>query len=127
MSIDGVDAERRYGQELADNLTPEHLYERAWAYVVLHRALGQLDEEYRARGRGPLFEEVARCLTGSNVKPYSQMAQELGMAENAFRQQVHRCKARFAKLRDKVIADTLHNRDDLEEERESIRAALLLT
>ncbi len=126
IAFDDEDGECRYAREAADDLTPEQLYHRAWAQTVLDRALMELGRQYELSGKGPLFEELARCVVGTNTKQYRELAEERGMEENAFRQQVHRCKRRLRATYDEIIAGTLSPGEDLAEERRSILAALLV-
>src|SRR5262245_22943449 len=51
ISLDGLEPERRLALEPRDDLTPEALFERAWAIAVLERALAKLGEEAATRGR----------------------------------------------------------------------------
>src|SRR5262249_58822984 len=46
VSIDARDAEGRYRVEPADGLTPERLFDRAWAEALLDRALARLPAQY---------------------------------------------------------------------------------
>jgi RNA polymerase sigma-70 factor (ECF subfamily) len=90
ISLDGAEAEHRYVEELAEDLTPEQLCGRAWEYAVLNHALTELSEQYQARGQGRLFEALARCASGANEYRYRELAQEFGMQEGTFRQHVLR-------------------------------------
>jgi RNA polymerase sigma-70 factor (ECF subfamily) len=47
ISLDTPDAEHRYRLEPFHNLTPEKLYERRWAMMLLERALERLRRESR--------------------------------------------------------------------------------
>ena len=46
ISIDARTAEGRYVIEPADNMTPERLFDRAWAFTLLDRVLALLAAEY---------------------------------------------------------------------------------
>ncbi len=63
ISIDARDAEGRYLNEPADNVTPEHLFDRAWAITLLNRVLELLGEHYAASDRAELFGELKVVLT----------------------------------------------------------------
>jgi RNA polymerase sigma-70 factor (ECF subfamily) len=125
IAFDDEDGECRYARETVDDLTPEQLYHRAWAQTVLDRALMELGRQYEVSGKGPLFEELARCITGTNTKQYRELAHERGMEENAFRLQVHRCRRRLRVVYDEIIAGTQGPKEDLAEERRFVLEALL--
>ena len=54
LSIDAAGAEGRYHVEPAGGLTPEQLFDRAWAMAMLDRTLALLADEYARTGRGPV-------------------------------------------------------------------------
>ena len=58
------EAERRYAVEPVDEASPERLFERRWALTLLERTLERLRAEQERRGRGPVFERLARFLDG---------------------------------------------------------------
>ncbi len=58
ISIDSSDAERRYGREPADELTPERVFDRSWAMTLLSRVVERLRREYDDAGRSDRFNEL---------------------------------------------------------------------
>ena len=48
----------RYAAELADNLTPEALFQRRWAVTVLEATMAALRQEYATAGKRALFEDL---------------------------------------------------------------------
>jgi RNA polymerase sigma-70 factor (ECF subfamily) len=108
LSIDARDAEGRYVLEPADGLTPERLYDRAWALTLLGRALDRLAADYAATGRGPLFERLQAILTGGqSAVPYALIADELGMTEAGVQQAASRLRKRYREALHSEIAATL--------------------
>ena len=95
LSLDLEDAEGRYRLEAADTRTPERAYDRAWALVLIDRALAALGESYRASGKGELFDALRSTLTGDATRPYAELAAELGLKEGALKVAVHRLRKRF--------------------------------
>ncbi len=71
-------ARERADLELADTLSPERIYERRWALILLEQVLARLGEEYRAAGRAPLFEKLKQTLTDEPGRP-SQAEIALGI------------------------------------------------
>ena len=57
VSLNSADAETRYSTEPADNLTPDMMYERRWAFAVVERTMNELRRECAKAQKGELFEE----------------------------------------------------------------------
>ena len=56
ISFDAEEAERRYGGEPIQGLTPEAIYERRWAVALLEGVFGRLRDEFEGAGKGELYE-----------------------------------------------------------------------
>ena len=56
VSLDGLNSEDRYRLEIADELSPEKLFERRWAQTVLDQALARLRAEFVADGKAEHYE-----------------------------------------------------------------------
>ena len=63
LPIDARTAEGRYVIEPADNMTPERLFDRAWAFTLLDRVLTLLAAEYAESNRAELFNQLKIVLT----------------------------------------------------------------
>ena len=113
LSIDARDAEGRYRVEPADRLTPERLFDRAWALTLLGRALDRLAADYAATGRGPLFERLQGVLTGGRRSaPFAAIGRELGLSEPAVQQAAGRLRKRYREALRVEIAATLGDPSD---------------
>ena len=66
ISWDAEAIEGRYVREPFHELSPERLFDRRWAAVLLERAHQALGREYAAAGKGGLFEALQPCLTGES-------------------------------------------------------------
>ncbi len=78
ISLDGEDTETRFLAEPADGRSPDKVFERRWAMVVLNRVLDQLETELTADGRGRVFEELKSFLTGEeNESTYAVIGERL--------------------------------------------------
>ncbi len=122
-SIDRSGAEGRYRQEPADTLTPDRLFERAWAVALLERVLGQLRREYELAGKGSLFERLEPTLAGgSEAEPLEAIAAALASTEGAVQVAAHRLRRRYRELVRAEIAATI---DDPAEVDDEMRASLL--
>jgi DNA-directed RNA polymerase specialized sigma24 family protein len=110
ISIDARDAEGRYRVEPADVLTPERLFDRAWALTLLGRAVEQIASEYEESGRSALFNRLKFVLSeGPGTVAYASIAAELEMSEVAVQSAIQRLRKRFRALVRDQIAATLDN------------------
>jgi RNA polymerase sigma factor (sigma-70 family) len=123
--IDAAGAEGHYAAERAERLTPERLYERAWATSLLERALGRLRGEYEGSGKGALFAHLEPTLAGGpGAEPHAVTAEALGMTEGAVQVAAHRLRRRFRALVREEIAATVDDAAGVEDEVRMLFAAL---
>jgi RNA polymerase sigma factor (sigma-70 family) len=102
------DAEQRYAVEPSTTETPETLYERRWALMVIDRALAAVRREWRANGREREFDALKSCMLGRvPAGGYTSVAAELSMTEGAVRVAVHRLRRRFQSQVKRDIAETV--------------------
>lgn len=125
--IESLDAEDRYWREVADDVTPDRLFDRAWAVTLLDRVLEQLATEYSASGRMALFERLQFVLTGGpRTVSYAELARDLGTTEGAIQAAVQRLRRRYRTILRERIAETLDDPTDanVEDEIRDLFAAL---
>jgi RNA polymerase sigma-70 factor (ECF subfamily) len=128
LSLDWQDAEARYQIDPADDLSPDKLYDRAWAVVVLERVITRLRDENSGVGKSQLYEQLKSFLMmGTNDIPYGRAAAELKMTEGAVRVAVHRFRKRYRELLRDEIAQTLANPAQADEEMRALFSALAET
>lgn len=121
-SLDWADAHARYERALADDLSPDRLYDRAWAILLLERVLGHLRAENTEHLS--LFDGLKLYLTvGKSAIPYAEAAAALGLTEAAARVAVHRLRRRYRELLREELAQTLSRPDQLEEEMRALLGA----
>jgi RNA polymerase sigma-70 factor (ECF subfamily) len=103
--------------KLAETWSADRLYERHWALAVLEQVLGRLESEYRAAGKGALFDRLKEFLVGEKGRPLQvEIGAELGMTENAVKQAFHRFRQRYRLLLREEIAHTVAQAGDVEGE-----------
>src|SRR5207253_1658535 len=108
LSLDWHSADTRYQIDPADNLSPDKLYDRAWAVTLLERVITRLREESAAEGKSGLFEQLKPFLmVGKSAIPYAQAAAALDLTEGAVRVAVHRLRRRYRELLREEIGQTL--------------------
>ncbi len=114
ISIDARTAEGRYVIEPADNMTPDRLFDRAWAFTLLDRVLALLASEYAEPNDARLFNQLKVVLTeGKGVLRVAELAARLGMSEGAVNNATHRLRKRYRE----ILRGT-----DLRHARRSVRA-----
>ena len=125
LSFDLEAGEQRYRNEPSDDWTPEALYDRRWALTLLEQVMAELQSEYEARDKGPLFEFCKPLLTAADDRTsYDEIGRELQMSEPAVRVAVHRMRARYREMLRREVAQTLGQADSVEDELQYLRAAI---
>jgi RNA polymerase sigma-70 factor (ECF subfamily) len=115
--LDFQAGETRYHLEPSDHATPETLYERRWALMLLEQALNLLRQEFTNSGKQQLFEGLKGTLTGdTTTESYSRIADKLGMSEQAIKVAVHRLRQRYKELLREEIAQTVTSNDEIDDE-----------
>lgn len=116
-SLDIEGGERRYAKHLADNETPEDVFERRWAMTVLDRAIERLRQDSIDSHSAGHFEELSRYLTSKAPQtPYHEMAETLGMNEASLRVAVHRLRKKYGQCLRAEIADTVADPAEIDDE-----------
>lgn len=111
------DAEQRYLVEPVDLATPEKLYERRWALIVIDRVLAALRHEAEAEGRTAEFVGIKSCMMGRAAEgSYTAIAARLGISEGAVRVAVHRLRRKFQARLKQDIAATVSSPDEVDDE-----------
>ena len=117
ISLDWHDADARYQIDPPDQLSPDKLYDRAWATTLLEQVITRLRTECAAEGNAAVFEQLKPFLTVDKGDiSYVEAAARAGLNEGAARVAVHRLRKRYRELLRAEIAQTLSDSADLEEE-----------
>jgi RNA polymerase sigma-70 factor (ECF subfamily) len=124
VSIDD-DAEQRYTNEPATELSPERIYEQRWALAFLEQVLGRLRVEFAGAGKGATFESLKVFLTGDRPPvSYAELASLLVTTEAAVKMAVSRMRQRYGELLRQEIANTVSSPDEVEDELRALMSAL---
>lgn len=118
------DADSRYRLEPAHDLTPDKVFDRRWAMVLIENVLNQLRAECRATDKEKLFETVKPYLWGERNESYAEAAPTLEMTEAALKAAVHRLRKRYKDLLRLEISHTVHSAAEVDEEIRDLFAAL---
>ena len=124
LSLDFKSADERYQCEPVDHQTPERLFDRVWALTILHQTMDQLAEDYKSGGKSDLFDALRWQLIDPQPQSLSGVARDLSMSDGAIRVAAHRMRQRYRqRLRD-MVAQTVSEPDQIDEELSMLLAAL---
>lgn len=111
--------------EPADTLSADLIYDRRWALTLLDQVMRQLGAEYEEGGNELLFQRLKQLLANESPRPpQADIANELGITENALKQAFYRMRQRYRALLEQEIADTVVNPAEVEDELRHLIAAL---
>jgi RNA polymerase sigma-70 factor (ECF subfamily) len=117
LSFDPGDAESRYQREPSHDLTPEHVFERRWALLLIERTLEDLAAEMQARGKSKEFTRLRPFLVEeASDDSYRAAGGDLGMSEGAVKVLIHRLRRRFRDHLRGAIAETVASPEDVDDE-----------
>ncbi len=124
LSIDYEDADYRYTEQPAVDLTAEKAFERNWALSILEQTLVAVRDQYEQSGKSELFDVLQGYLTGEENGPYAELAAATGMREGALKVAVHRLRQRYGQQLRLQIAKTVQDPADVDQELKSLFQAL---
>ncbi len=116
--------EEFYQREPSHDETPERIFERRWALLMLDRVVEQLRDEFVRHGRPEDFERMKAFLLGQSDVPYAVLAREMNTSEGALKVAIHRLRKRYRELFRKEIADTVADPAEVEPELRYLAAVL---
>jgi RNA polymerase sigma-70 factor (ECF subfamily) len=115
--IDLQDAEGRYINEPAHDLTAERLFERRWALVLLGHVLARLESEAKRSGKSDLFDRLRPMLEGDGLAaPYREIGEALRMSEGAVKVAAHRFRGRYRQILREEVARTVADPAEIDAE-----------
>jgi RNA polymerase sigma-70 factor (ECF subfamily) len=110
-------AQTRFANEPASSPDPGAEFDRRWACQVFDQALLALRQEYETKGKGEVFLALEALLTGAvPAGYYEEVAPRLAMTPGAVKTELSRLRHRLGELVRREIAQTLADRQDLEDE-----------
>ncbi len=124
ISIDTAEVEGQCPIQIGHDTTPERVFERRWAMVLLGKALRKLEESYKKRGDEKLFAKMLPLLTHTGAESHRAIAEELGMREETFNVALSRCRSRFQERIREEIAETVVHQDEIEDELRHLHSGL---
>src|SRR5436305_12295496 len=106
-------------------VSPELVFDLAWATTVVEHAFQLLREECESRGKLWLFQALSSHLTDERDElSYANLSAELEMAETAVKKQLHNMRQRYRSLLRDEVSRTVQNPADVDDEIRYLCAAL---
>lgn len=94
----------------AQSALSDETYDREWAFSLSRRVLGDLRDEYLARGKSGLFEAMLHSLDSPDEADRAAICKTLEISENHFAVAYMRFRERLAvRLREEVAATVIDN------------------
>jgi RNA polymerase sigma-70 factor (ECF subfamily) len=117
LSLDVILAEDVYGAEPADQLSPDHLFDRRWAVTILERALARVRNEFAEAAKAAFFDALRPALTKEHdADCYAAIARDFEMSEGAVKGAVHRLRRRYRAALRSEIRQTVAHPDEVDAE-----------
>jgi RNA polymerase sigma factor (sigma-70 family) len=117
VSLDARSEEEWYLSELRDERSPERLFERRWAEVVLERVVTRLRADFVASGHEERFAVLKDFLLGDPVAiSYEDAARRLGLSVAAVTSAIHRMRGRYREFFRDEIAQTVSDPAEVDDE-----------
>lgn len=117
ISLDIQSGEKSYAIQIAEEMTPEDVFEVRWAMTVLDRAVGRLEQELAEAGTSDQFEKLQPYLTSGDTQvPYRETASALGMSESGIKSAVRRLRRRLGQCLRSEIAETVADPAEVDDE-----------
>ena len=126
--LDLDSAEDRYIKEPADHLTPDRVFDARWATTLLSRALERHKAEYRAQGKGTIFDTLKPFLdpSGSQESPaYEVVAEKLKITMAGAKTLIHRFRKRYAEIVRETVGETVSDPAEIDNEIRALCDALV--
>ena len=86
---------------------PEEIFDRAWAFTLIARALAALEVEQAEKPEQ--FAALKPWLDGGGDRPQAEVAAQLGLSVTAVKVAIHRLRVRFRELIRSEIAATVND------------------
>jgi RNA polymerase sigma-70 factor (ECF subfamily) len=128
VSLDLETAENRYRYEPVDYLTAEKIFEARWALTLLEHAMTVVRQEYVARGKELIFDNLRAFVETMETKPegsYEEAAKALGVGVGTIKTFIHRLRKRHLAVVREEVARTVSDPAEIEGEIRALCDALI--
>ena len=116
VTIDQSRAERKFAEE--GSRSPEEVFARRWAFMILEWTLSTLRAELDADGKVAQFTYLKSFLnfSGGTEERYAEIGKEIGLSASALRVAVFRFRQRYRELLRHWISNTVRDESDVDGE-----------
>ena len=117
VSLDFEAADVLYAQQENLQIDPESLYDRAWAFALLHRVFNEMEKDHEAKGEGELFRALkASFLKEPGAMKYEEMAEKFDMPVNTIKSRALRLKGSYGDYLRDAVHDTVGSEEEIDDE-----------
>ena len=116
LSIDFEYGEKRYMGEPVEELSPEKIFDRSWAMMILAQTFQSLESYYQDSDKLELFNMLKPYLVGEGVVAYSELAEKLDMTPGSIKVAIHRMRTRCREELRNLIGQTVNSDSEIDEE-----------
>jgi RNA polymerase sigma-70 factor (ECF subfamily) len=118
VSLSGFsDAETRFQSEPYHEVSPDHIFDKAWALTLLEKTMARLRQVWEEDGKQALFDRLkGYILAAAQSPPYRELAAECQMTEGALKMTICRLRRFFREVLCDEIAQTVERPEEIEEE-----------
>jgi RNA polymerase sigma-70 factor (ECF subfamily) len=125
LALDVDAGERKLRFEPSHELTPERIFDRAWAVQLLELVVGRLRQEFADKGKASEFDIMQSFLAGKHKDlSYERTAAALALSVAAVRQAAHRLRKRYREMLRAEVAETVASEDQIDDEIRGLFEAL---
>ena len=128
LPLDLQNAEKRYGLEAVDTLTPEKVFAARWALALLGEAMNRLRQEYATPEKAATLGVLTAFLDIRNSRAapsYEEAAASLEVSVGAVKTLIHRLRKQYAALVREEIERTVPDPHDIDAEIHELCEALM--
>ncbi|MCI0535894.1 MAG: sigma-70 family RNA polymerase sigma factor [Verrucomicrobiales bacterium] len=125
ISLDAPAEEDKYLSEPGHELTPERLFEKRWAEVVLERVVNRVRADFVAAGHEERFHALKDFLLGDPADAsYADAGEKIGLSVSAVTSAIYRMRSRYREFFRDEIAQTVSDSAEVDEEIRYLARAL---
>jgi len=124
-TLDFALVEAAYAMEPSNGQTPQRLFDRHWALMLLTQGWRRLEEEQRQAGKAEQFACLQSFLVGGDEQStYRIAAHQLETTEAAVKMAVHRLRKRYREVLRDEIGQTVADPGEIDDEIRQLFAVL---
>jgi RNA polymerase sigma factor (sigma-70 family) len=117
ISWDAAQAEEQFLREPVDIESPDRLFERRWALILLAQGMNRLHEECVAAGNGRRFTLLKGFVSGEKGElSYADAAERSGLTPSAVKSTIFRLRRRYHELIREEVSQTVADPRKIEDE-----------